>query len=1694
MMMKVKTYKNKFIFLWLVLLAVSSCLPEQHQIRENISATENAVNDVADTDNNSTESNQGQLEEATNFLQQGTNKTTSTLSVFANFNDSFLIRGNEIIQYLTEVSRTSQTNYCIVTQYPGASGATAKNILVLSARVRSYYSSILNTKEYFLQIEPNNKEFNQLDCLTVSMNSTLTSLYNSTNAAYSIEEVCPDCTTNIASQSLKLYTPSGVEANQMDISYLYLNLIPAAGSTSGSTASCNVNANCTSLGYNCCLSGQCVNHGEVKSGVSTTSSPYLVALQVINSRPELINNYQDIFYVCPEMVPTDTTNGGSSDPTDPIGQANDLFDELTDLYNCLTPAIDEISVCKKDFLNADQLMAGGAYGFEAPEDDLTFSNLNANLTGNNIARIDYAGKTYFKEKLFDTDTEVSSLPAGSTFDTPNDNLTQKQKVTLNIPLPTDAENTTLSLYYKIDGTCQKLGSSLARCSKTYVQGQSSTVPRPSDHPAGQGFALPSYADTSFNVIVNVGGSPVPGGNDTWTLVGQNVVFNSTTFPIFDNQTVEITYFVSQGVSVLTASKEAAQAQVDAHCACDPLEDPCSLTPVRTDVNGVSTITSYACVYPTPDVPDAPLQETFYVSAKAVPHKFYDSTGVNYDLGQIGSAFEQEGEIFEYDQNNKLKPNNTLTSKGFNEIYGTMNNGAAAPVPPTVLEVDKGTTYDIFVDEGAFSTCLNCGTDYYSSMQKIFPSNFEWKGGGYYPDFVESRRRTNQGDHNADDFKFGRACFLPASMIPWTHAADSDLQTQRQNRLAAQHFLFANGYNKDWFGFDYGSIIGSFDGVSWFSIGSQRKITAKSNKLYIAVNAYFGDLTINNSFKVTVSEIVPLINSGSLITHDLDSDGAQCQKAHVCSIDEDCITNLGYEYTCQNVSALITPWPLFDNNGNEITGSANKSLLSLVGGSNGQVKRCVYRGAGAACEQASFNVNSNNSYTQSSSAALHQCSSNTSCEVLTASAFSDRISRFGESPASQNVSTDVTAVAGHTDTFGLAARILGRPFEYYGTRTPSDAIRTQLQTNNVNAICVPGKDAESFTTTEEMNYVANNAREADKILGVGRTFSSAIGQNENYFSACPATDEDGDYTHFQEILLNDSSHQPYAIRNNLSTNSLILNSFDSLNLFNDDENPVRNLGYHKNTCLRAPGAKCFSDFECAPNNFISAKVKTLTSVGSEISQAERDFWEEELVCANSQSRYIQNTIYPNPLYETFEHHCCRETGKDFTYYSQQHLNSDFKIVDNSNEVLIPGVNQDYNDPERYSRTHTVYDKLISEPSTYPPLISAAPRETTKLNLDGNTIKQYNTLHLNNSRMCCTGHWVREFAEGTNGNGGGHTFVSTKHQNIPAENLKPLSWNPNIEPPTNTFPGGYQSLPFGCQATDYFTSYCEMKNWTEGSISEKQHLEWFGKLELVGIPQVLIETNKYIFKPVATIPIDVDDNGTIDYDLQDGIEALTLPIDGTVKDYQTDGIYDVNYGGKEYYSAASYDNLEVSSGNLKKVFSENKFNCCLPTGIQIDANTPAESCCTGLANTDSSTGITACCLPDYTNLSVYTNRYVSSEGARFNGQDIADSDIDPLSGYVKKEIVMQMASTMCCSGQAAYGVAVGEYPLPVDGTAIPGEDRRRWLYDETLDDSGSPAAAMQLYNAGTKWNHHVYCIPADGGSGSNSGGNSSGSVQN
>ncbi len=1675
----------------LMSMFLTSCIPGTTAPAQRVDS--NATNSGDNTDS---EVPTNSLPESKNFLQLGTSKELNQLNLFADYIDSFILRGNEINFHLSSLVGGPPKKYCLVGKYPANSTTNAKEILVLAARVRNFYNTEIQAREYFLQVEVANQSANVSDCLTVNLQNRLLTNFGTNSTAYSLSDLCPNCLSNTTSGGLQLFDSNGTNISEVSLTHLKLGVIPALGNSGGGDSQfCSNDSGCVALGFNCCLSGQCINHGEAKEGVNQSTPEYQSALSQILARPELIVNFQEYFYICPNLVPTNPDNNPVDPNDDPVQQANDLFIELQEYYNCLNPIIDEFSICtKNEYLVSQKVAPTGEFTFYARPDDLTFQSLNDALTYNNITGLSYASIEIYKEKIFETDTAIALDPANGVLGTTNDNLGGNgQSVLFKMSPPTNPVNDTLKIRYRIDGTCEQLGNSLARCTKYYKQGQISNPPRSSDHPTSQNFLIPSYANTGFNVIVQVGGVQVAPGADTWSVTGNQVNFNPQ-YTIFNNQQISITYFVSNQsfVDSLILSRSEVQAAVDEHCACGE-GITCNLKPEYAEVNGESEIVSYACLYP-PTQSNAPLQKTLFMSSKTVAHKFYDANGVNYDVEDIGSENSQEcaqgaGDEsnctkFAYTNDDPSRPNNS-SYLGFNEILGSFNQSVKSPLPATKVDVTRGRQYDIFADEGVFSSCINCGKDYYSNLQKIFPDNFATKGGGYSPNFVESSRELNNGKYNADDQKFGRACFVPPTMIPWTHDSNESVTTQRRNRLKAQHFMFANGYNKDWYGFDYGSLIGSFDGVKWFSIGNQRRIQATSNKLYLAINGYYGDLTTNNTFKIVVSETSSVINSGSAVTHDTDSDGAECQQAHFCSDDNDCITNLGYEYTCQNVGNLSTPWPIFDANGNEISGSTTLNLLSIVGGSNGQSRRCVYRGRGSACTENLSSIDASESFGLNNVIGLNGCSANTHCASLEQSKFNDRIGRYGITAANQNNKTYITD---DTDILGLGTRILGRPYNFYGDRPAPAGVQSHLAEINVNAMCIPGKAPELATTTIDLNTAINTTPEADKILNIGRTYPQSISFNENYLAACPATDEDGLYTTLSDLDLNNINHNSFAISQNISSNILDLPVLDSLEYFNDQEALVTKKGFHKNSCLRAPGASCFTDLDCAPSNFIAGKFKTLSNYLGQINAAEAEFWKEELVCGNGGERYQPNSLIPNPTYDTSLNRCCRETGKTLSFYSEPHLDATFKAEISLGEPAIAGVNLEIDSNERYSRVHTTYAKQKREPARYPALTKAArvtSTVATKKNYLASMLKQYNTLHLNNSKMCCTGAWVREFAEGSNGNNGGHKFSGTSGQTYDYTGFKFLNWFPQVT--------GYDygETPFLCDVDSIGTPACERRNIAEGSNYETKMLKWLGKFELLGIPQVLIETNETLSGSSDTSNIDIYSPVDDQQEAPSVVAPQSIVIPGTIKPNGISGFADSTYDQVEYYSAANAENFEVGVGKMKRVFSENKFNCCKPAG-PADVGTTNEQCCTGQFTTTGSGG-PRCCLPGNTDVTVYTNRYVSSEGATLNGQPISDSDIDPLTGYIKKEIVLQLASRMCCSGNASFGFALGDFPISYDQSANTQSTQttRRFIENNVSDQPGESA-----FNAGLKWNDHVYCVDgqASGGSGSTGGATSGGATQN
>lgn len=1584
------------------------------------------------------------------FVQEGALQTKTNFTLPVDFADSFLIRGDALSKYLRSLPNVVSTKFCLAGKFDYIPGSN--RFLVMSAKPKSFTDLINKTTEFYLQVEPSNDTANQNDCLNYNLTNVLYSNVDNPSLSFSLNQLCANCSSSVTSSGLRLYFINGQEVPVITVSSLIMTI---AGSTSGSVSSCSESNACKARGFDCCLQSQCVNDGALRPGAMTLPG-FLAAQEDVRLNPARYVIYPQYYFVC-ETRPEDPSDDGQDETGDPEYEAAVRLMELKQLYDCINKVDGEFSHCTLKYPDAVSSMPGVfSADTDGYKDDINFSALNPNLgigdKANNIVRIIYGGQTVYEQN-------ETPLPAGSDFvtGTVNDDLTKSQGVNLNLTLPSNAKDANLYITYKIDGTCERISSTLSKCVKTYIQSSSETEST-MWHDSSKVYKLPAYADASStsNIIVKIGGIVVPEDSTTWTKgTSPNRIIFSGSYAIYQNQTIEITYYVKTNAAELIKLKTAAQERVNSMCSC-AAGNKCNLKPLM-DTNN-SSVVNYECTYPTQTSDQPPVNQTVYVSNKNIAHRYFDTNGVSYDE-DYGSALPQELNPFSYTNNNVLKPNNVNQYVGFNEIYGSFaKTGTYVSRPAKMVKVKKDQQYDILVNSGAFSSCTTCGADYYASLQKIFPQNFGGQGGGYAPDNFESRRLNNQSLYRSDDLLYGRACFVPATMIPWTHVTSSTPRDQRRARLTAQHLLFANGYNRDWYGFDYGSLIGSFDGVTWFSIGNQRRIKATTNRLYLAVNAYLGDLNVDGNFNVSVSE--SSIFSSAIADHDTETDGAQCQKSHYCSNDNDCFRQLGYDYTCQNVGSLLTPWPQFDTNASEVVGSSVKSLLSLVGGSNGQSKRCVYRGRGAPCLQNLDLASSGNNFSSSTSVGTLTCSPNNSCLPLTtAGRFNDRIARFANSPVAQNIA-EATATPG--DTIGLGARIILRPYDYYGTQSVPSAALTALNTNKVNAICVPGKDINTAVDNYDLNarHPSNRTDTSDKLYGVGTTSPST--QNLRALNACPATDDAGNSLQLFDLPLGDPTLNRFTITQNMSSNLLNVTPFLSQNIFSSQNgNQVTTVGYQKNACLRAPGSSCFSDMECAPSEFIATKAKSAASALSDLlSVPEAKFWQEELVCGNPDFKFVAPGSL-NPNFDLKKNRCCREFGKTMTVYTQT-ATSDWEWCDTtSNTPKVAGVNTSISSPTRYSRVHTAYDKMtcnrdeVSTTKSFA-LSLVAPGAADRWK---QVLRQYNTLDTINQRTCCTTHWVRKFSTE---NGGGNAFAKSKMQNIDREMFKHMSWGPDDESsivPTVNDPA------FECDRNQFNNASCEIKSLTPAE--EENYLTWAGTLELIGIPQVAIKTNDQIFKQVNDLQQDISGSNLA---LTDS-EGRKIFLESSLAN--ADFIDDTT---KRYYSAANYTRMNMPTNGLKKVFSEDEFNCCIPSGQEIPSTSTSSQCCTGFAAEIN--GPKRCCLPDFTDVTVYLNRYVSSEG-----RGLPDSAYDPATGYIKNPGTVQLLAAqknLCCSGRVMTGVAISQLPIPLrNGEYLPPDTAnttRRFAYrTDEFDNAPETGSVGSIFDAGVRWNNHVYCVP-------------------
>ena len=791
-----------------------------------------------------------------------------------------------------------------------------------------------------------------------------------------------------------------------------------------------------------------------------------------------------------------------------------------------------------------------------------------------------------------------------------------------------------------------------------------------------------------------------------------------------------------------------------------------------------------------------------LNTRSVPHRFFPASN------QTDS--EQEGQRFFYlDPQAKQGAQNGQFN--MNSILGQMTLDLGQARPAQVVPVKFDRIYIISAIRGGYAPCPLCPEDQWFSSLSAHPSTVDANGlvaVGHTTRRDESEQNTTGG--NFEDTKFGRACWMPPTMIPFSHKSNYQISTQRLERLETQAAFYINGHQRDWFGFNKGALIGSFDGVTWFAIGDGRRVQARSNQLFLAINSPFGDLASNSNIEVFLHEDnnpqgqVPDYDFDPSVTDPSDpryNQAASCQQYHQCEVDSDCVTQLGWEYTCSDISRWKTLTPSFDLDAQEK--AANQLTRSpatlLVGGlpSGGGQKRCVYRGRGALCQQDVSSLNSRQKK-------LLTCAPNFHCAPLSEARFNHELAR--EPNALFNI------------LFGMEANVLGRPPHYLGGKNSLPAsvqdnigenFREALGLSGTPGLCLPGKDITQSTHLAQHQAPDPPANpRTDYISQIGACDSSIehatdLAIRTSRVQGCPLFDEDGNYIFTDNVLTGSAANATSFITHRdsfLTQNSCGYSSQkDSRNVFASIE--AQTLGslsslstktHAEHACLRRAGSPCFTDLDCTPSRL---HAETAHFLGLDFfggTRGEKDYWTEYLVCGQVQEKPLFGTEDFQD-YDITKNRCCRAVGEKLSIAIQRDIldpdatvanpvvnDPDFPIA---NQFPILGRAQD----RRYSRFMPIYKDLLG------PLAPPFPyRHFIPVSLAGeykvaSALGQWRAPAAVAGQTCCGGNWVRKFTDDT------HDWTRTDRNPFPVENFQCLNYRNDyiFEKPGNVSRANYNA---------------------------------------------------------------------------------------------------------------------------------------------------------------------------------------------------------------------------------------------------------------------------------------------------------------
>jgi hypothetical protein len=846
----------------------------------------------------------------------------------------------------------------------------------------------------------------------------------------------------------------------------------------------------------------------------------------------------------------------------------------------------------------------------------------------------------------------------------------------------------------------------------------------------------------------------------------------------------LTFTCYDGSTLIDYKQVISRMYQTCGCSKSTLSDMITYCPAYdysvTAKDALNTPTAIDCYTPPSASGSVPSQQTVSLNSRSAPHRFFDTNGNEKTSATMSTSLPQEGDIFQYLDAGDVLPSQQNFS--MNAILGQMSVTLDKTLPAKSVTVALDQVYILSTTSGYYTPCPTCGKDSWTQALTAYPSTSYGVG-------LEALGHTTQRDAlgtnttggNYEDTIFGRACWVPPTMLPYSHSARVTTQAQRLNRLKTQAALYVNGYQKDWFGFNKGALIGSFD-VTWFAVGKGRIVKATSTKLFLAINAPFADVASPTLQVVNVQAYDGITQAAQVdydpqypLSHPYQNEAGSCQANHLCTADSDCISKLGWEYMCADVLNVKTQWPAFDSNGVEQSNISNLRTLDQIlqqkKFASPTTKRCVYRGAGAPC------LTNVTSVTDLNKRKTLTCAPNFYCASTALSGvFNTKVARFAAALQ------DIPVARNHL--YGKDANVLGRPLSYVAS-SDSSALSSDVSMTLVEnlstydalagagtGLCQPGKalpDSGNYATLANpynQHLTGDMYLRADFISQIASCNSGLY--TDSRHSSCPVLQADGNYEMFGSTTLDLTAYKAHARNQNacgletLLNNTSLAQSPDVLSNYSPfrliEAKPLNaqiiiDKTLVRDACLRRAGQVCQTDYDCSPNKMHADQIDYFNTsyFGND---AEKKYYSEYLICGQADPEPLPSDTLAFQNYDMTKNRCCRAVGQNLsTYTADIATKGDGTVYDPATVglkmSLPPGTAS--SDPQRYSRLATV-NSLGTIPTR--PLLSAYQARTPGGNIDISsqnvnlmTPQQWMTLGEANSESCCGGGWIRKFSDGS-----------------------------------------------------------------------------------------------------------------------------------------------------------------------------------------------------------------------------------------------------------------------------------------------------------------------------------------------------------